>query len=131
MKKLFEYWKLKQKLKFLRVIWTNELRVLLKTADKIRKIRIGNDYISKNMWYLTCRRMSYREAKGTDLLILLQIYFIKIPCSSSLYILLTAQKVVSLDTVTLLWTLYCTKHRNWFHESLMMIDIFTKLPFKI
>ena len=39
--------------------------------------------------------------------------------------------MLSLDTVILLWTLYCTKHRNWFHESLMMIEIFTKLPLKI
>ena len=37
----------------------------------------------------------------------------------------------NLDTVILLWTLYCTKHRSWFHESLMMIEIFTKLPLKI
>ena len=31
-------------------------------------------------------------------------------------------------TVILLRTLYCTKHRNYFHASLMMIEIFTKLP---
>ena len=30
-----------------------------------------------------------------------------------------------------LWTLYYTKHRNWFHESLAMLEIFTKLPLKI
>ena len=35
-----------------------------------------------------------------------------------------------LDTAILLWTLYCTKHRNWFHASLMMIEMFTKLPLK-
>ena len=37
----------------------------------------------------------------------------------------------SLNTVTLLWTLYYIKHRNWFHESLVMLEIFTKLPLKI
>ena len=36
-----------------------------------------------------------------------------------------------LNTVILLWTLYCTKHRNWFHASLMMIEIFTELPLKV
>ena len=33
----------------------------------------------------------------------------------------------SLNTVILLWTLYYTKHRNWFHESLVMLEIFTKV----
>ena len=37
----------------------------------------------------------------------------------------------ALNTVFLLWTLYYTKHRNWFHESLVMLEIFTKLPLKI
>ena len=37
----------------------------------------------------------------------------------------------NLNTVILLWTLYYTKHRNWFHESLAMLEIFTKLPLKI
>ena len=36
--------------------------------------------------------------------------------------------MISLNTVILLWTLYYTKHRNWFHESLVMLEIFTKLP---
>ena len=36
-----------------------------------------------------------------------------------------------LNTVILLWTLYYTKHRNWFHKSLVMFEIFTKLPLKI
>ena len=37
----------------------------------------------------------------------------------------------SLNTVILLWTLYYTKHRNCFHESLVMLEIFTKLLLKI
>ena len=36
-----------------------------------------------------------------------------------------------LNTVIILWTLYYAKHRNWFHESLVMLEIFTKLPLKI
>ena len=37
----------------------------------------------------------------------------------------TIEKII---IVILLWTLYYTKHRNWFHESLVMLEIFTKLP---
>ena len=37
----------------------------------------------------------------------------------------------SLNTVILLWTLYYTKHRNWFLESFVMLEIFIKLPLKI
>ena len=29
---------------------------------------------------------------------------------------------IELNTVILLWTLYCTEHRNWFHESLVMLE---------
>ena len=36
-----------------------------------------------------------------------------------------------INTVILLWTLYYTKRRNWFHECLVMLEIFTELPLKI